>query len=70
MSANNLMHVFPHLIGDEKVKTKWCVEEQDAETGSTLNDLGDQFPTLEIAIGAANAYMEENEVEYGLQVDV
>ena len=70
MSANNFVHVYPHLIGDDKVQTKWVVEEKDADTGSSRGVLGDGFATLEIAIGVANAFMEGTEVEYGLQVDV
>lgn len=60
MSANNKIKIYKrHVI--------WGVNEVDAETGSIINTIGD-WDDLESAIQCANDYMEENKVEYGLQI--
>ena len=46
----------------------WEVEELTAE-GVPITDLG-EWADLESAIRAANAYMEENDVEFGLDIEV
>ncbi|OGZ72793.1 MAG: hypothetical protein A2908_00225 [Candidatus Staskawiczbacteria bacterium RIFCSPLOWO2_01_FULL_38_12b] len=64
MSANNLLKIYSKLI---KGKKKWVVEHHDFECGN----LGDKFKkcdTLEKAVEEANAFMQENEVEYGLSI--
>lgn len=60
MSANNKIKIYRREL-------EWCVYEVDAETGGIITTLGD-WDDLESAIQCANDYMEENEVEYGLQI--
>lgn len=63
MSSNN------YLLIIKTPKGKYVVEERDVDTGSsyTFHDFGEQ-ETLEKCIEIANRYMEENEVEYGLEI--
>lgn len=46
----------------------WEVEELTTE-GVHITDIG-EWADLESAVNAANAYMAENEVEYGLDIRV
>lgn len=62
MSADNYLKIY-------KTKdTSWQVEERSTE-GHLMTNLG-EWADLESAIKAANEYQEENEVEYGLQIQV
>lgn len=63
MSADNLIRI------NKNHKGKWVVRECWAENGATIRKLSFE-KSLEDAIRAANAFMEENEVEYGLQIEL
>lgn len=64
MSANNQLVVY------QPEPLVWAVKEIDVDTGGKNCDVGDEYPDLENAIRAANEYMEENEVEYGLRINL
>lgn len=62
MSANNFLLI-------TKEKDKYSLHHCDADCGPW----GDKFPefsTLEEAVKAANSFMQENEVEYGLDIRI
>lgn len=61
MSANNQIII-------QKLGEKYSVSEIDVDCGGGYFITDDHFETLEEAIKAANKYMEENEVEYGLNI--
>lgn len=61
MSADNYIKIFQE-------DHEWCVEERSSE-GGLLEDLGG-WADLESAIRCANAFMEKNEVEYGLRIEL
>ncbi len=63
MSANN-------FIGIHKENGKYLIEEFDADTHDAYSTPFSPTDTLEDAVRAANEYMKENEVEYGLRIDV
>lgn len=48
---------------------EWEVDEVDADTGSVITELGG-WADLESAIQCANDYMQREEVEYGLDIQV
>lgn len=59
MSANNQILI-------KKVSDKWEISDVCVETGFGITI--DATSTLEDAIGIANEYMKEEEVEYGLRI--
>lgn len=61
MSSNNELRI-------EKYKTGWMVSDNDADCSGGHFIQDESFQTLEDAIGAANKYQSENEVEYGLNI--
>lgn len=61
MSADNYIKIYLENL-------EWRVEERSA-SGGLLEDLGG-WADLESAIRCANAFQEENEVEYGLQISL
>lgn len=61
MSADNYISIF-------KEDQEWCVVERSAN-GDEIEDLGG-WADLESAVRCANAFMAENEVEYGLQINL
>ena len=63
MSANNELLI-------EKIGDKYSVSEVDVDAGGGFFITDNHFKTLEEAIKAANSYMEENEVEYGLNINI
>lgn len=63
MSANNFV-----LIRKKK-EGSYFIQECDAENGLTISEVG-FGDTLEEAVKKANAYMQNTEVEYGLEVDI
>ena len=66
MSANNYLRIHrPDPLGE------FILEDVDADTHEAHWRVG-EYIFLEDAIKAANEYMdnEENEVEYGLQIDI
>ena len=63
MSANNFI-----LIKKNHKGTAYGVQHCDADTGAEIEFLG-TFDRLTDAIVAANDFMKENEVEYGLSIE-
>ena len=61
MSADNKIVVY-------KKAGWWYAEEQSME-GNVMHKLG-AFSSLENAVKESNDYMEENEVEYGLDIQI
>lgn len=63
MSANNQLVI-------KKRGENWTVSDIDAETrkGFLISDM--VYKNLKAAIRAANKYMADNEVEYGLDVKI
>lgn len=61
MSADNVIRIW-------RKHSYYYAAEQSME-GKTITDLG-VWPDLEGAVRYANDYMEENEVEYGLDIKV
>lgn len=63
MSANNFIKI------NKNHKGKWVVREYDADGGGLMRKIA--FETSLVgAIRAANLYSSENEVEYGLEIDL
>lgn len=64
MSANNQLKIYK----SEK-EMAWVIREIDVDTRQSYSSFKNQvFIDLEEAIKAANEYMKENEVEYGLDI--
>ncbi len=63
MSANNYLYIC-------RDGTKYLTEECDADTNGAYSTPFSPTDTLEDAVRAANEYMKENEVEYGLRIDI
>ena len=68
MSANNYVRIRPVAVENRTTEKQYQVETGDMESEGT--DLLTYADKLETAIRYANKYMEDNEVEYGLQVIV
>lgn len=67
MSANNELVI--SKLDDGLWYVDDCdIDDIDAEGGHFINDKG--YRTLENAIKAANKYMEDNLVEYGLRIEL
>ena len=67
MSANN----FLQIEKTEQPNAKYVLTERDADEGTEFLGFGrEEYETLEEAIKAANEYQKENEVEYGLQINL
>jgi hypothetical protein len=62
MSSNNFIKIHRSKHGFE-------VTHRDADTGSKIENIG-RYKELEDAVKAANKFIDENEVEYGLRVHV
>ena len=63
MSANNELLI-------EKYKNGFMVSDVDVEGCGGFFIQDEPFATLEEAIEAANEYMKNNEVEYGLDIRI
>lgn len=62
MSANNELII-------RKIKNKFQIIHWDLDCGR-LPDKFPEFENLEKAVKEANKFMEENEVEYGLSIQI
>ena len=62
MSANNQLVI-------TKTKTGYILKHIDMDCGE-MRDKWPTFTTLEEAVNAANDFLEENEVEYGMDIDL
>ena len=77
MSSNNFISIRKkkyenksHFIEDLRSPDElFLVEELDADSGHLITALG-KFAKLENAIKCANDYQAENEVEYGLDIQI
>ena len=65
MSANNLLKIYSKVIRGKK---RWIVEHWDLDCGKYTYHNFKKSDKLEDAIKEANAFMQENEVEYGLSI--
>jgi len=61
MSSDNFIEIYPE-------EGEWYVEEKTTDD-KIITNLG-SWADLESAVRAANAYMEENEVEFGLSIKI
>jgi len=66
MSANNYIRIKKVI---NKGSPRFIVEDMDADTNKPHCKVGARGD-LEAAVAAANEYMKENEVEYGLNIQL